>query len=132
MGNLGIYFSRYKTNSDTLKKFDIAIQQIKKNIKDFPKETIIKDILDVIEPISERIDGHFTTSTLLDDEGIINILKEKFHENWFQFIEKIHYLRKKLTLKDLNFTEDDFEVLENIADAIDIECENLFQKMREP
>ncbi|MFZ3168250.1 MAG: hypothetical protein WA130_11595 [Candidatus Methanoperedens sp.] len=133
MSNLGVFASRFEINSKTLKEFDEALQSIKKRTGGTQTREANKSLLNVLEPITERLKGNLSTIVVFNEGGVTDILKERHNRDWPTYKEKLLKLNNKLKLNSENplLTGEDFQILEDIADAIDAECENLFQRMSE-
>lgn len=131
MSNLGVFASRFEINSKTLKEFDEALQSIKKRTGGTQTREANKRLLKVIEPITERLKGNLSTILVFNEGGVTDILKERHSRDWPTYKEKLLKLNNKLNSENPLLTVEDFQILEDIADAIDAECENLFQRMSE-
>jgi len=131
MSNLGVFASRFEINSKTLKEFDEALQSVKKRSDGIQTKEANKRLLKVVEPITERLKGNLSTIIVFSEGGVTDILKERHNQDWPTYKEKILKLNTKLNSEIPNLTLEDFQILEDIADAIDAECEILFQRMSE-
>ena len=132
MGDLGIFASKFSINSKSLKEFDDALHFIKgKNeITKTPEvaETI-KKLLNVINPISESIKGTLSESTAINERNIVDIIKNRHERVWPTYKEDIQKLSSKLNSDKFQLSRNDFRLLNEIADALDAECANLFRRM---
>lgn len=131
MSKLGVFASRFEINSKTLKEFDEALQSIKKRTGGTQTREANKRLLKVIEPITERLKGNLSTIVVFNEGGVTDILKERHNRDWPTYKEKLLKLNNKLNSENPLLTVEDFQILEDIADAIDAECEILFQRMSE-
>ncbi len=131
MSNLGVFASRFEINSKTLKDFDEALQSIKKRTGGMQTRDANKRLLKVIEPITERLKGNLSNIVVINEGGVTDILKERHNRDWPTYKEKLLKLDDKLKSENPILNSEDFHILEDIADAIDAECENLFQRMSE-
>lgn len=134
MGDLGIFASKFSTNSKSLRKFDEAIRYLRG--KDEITNTgeiaeMINKLLNVINPISEAIKGNLSKSTIISERRIVNILKKRHDKEWPQYRKRILELNSKLRTKKFQLTRDDFNLLNDVADALDAECANLFRRMKQ-
>ncbi|UCH95554.1 MAG: hypothetical protein JSV88_01565 [Candidatus Aminicenantes bacterium] len=136
MSKLGLISSKFDINSRSLKEFDESLLALKEK-KYQPESSELKDsinkILKIVKPISESVRNNLTTSAEISENSIILILKERHGRNWSEYQESILNLGEKFTTPapSLQLTEKDFQLLEDIADALDAECEFLFQRMNE-
>lgn len=134
MGTLGIFASRFNVNTKSLEAFDEALRFFKKKeeIKKTPEvKAKIDKLLDVIEPIVENIEGNLSESIVISERNVVDIIKERHHNEWPTYKEKIKQLHSKLTSDKFKLSEIDFQLLNDIADALDAECGNLFRRMSE-
>lgn len=134
MGNLGIFASRYNINTKSLEAFDASLQYLKKR-REIRKTAEVKEmvdrLLDVITPILESIEGNLSESIAISDHSVVGIIKEKHDKEWPVYRVKIKQLHSKLHSDTFSLSEGDFSLLNDIADAIDVECGNLFRRMSE-
>ncbi len=72
-----------------------------------------------------------TNVLVFNEGGVTDILKERHSRDWPTYKEKLLKLNNKLNSENPLLTVEDFQILEDIADAIDAECEILFQRMSE-
>ena len=134
MGTLGIFASRFNLNTKSLKAFDEALRFFKKKeeIDKTPEvKANIDKLLDVIEPIVENIEGNLSESIAISERNVVDIIKERHHKEWSTYKEKIKQLHSKLNSDRFKLSESDFQLLNDIADALDAECGNLFRRMSE-
>lgn len=134
MGELGIYASKLSINIKSLKEFDEALRFIKgKNEVTRTGEAakVIDKLLNVINPISEAIKGNLSESTSITEHSIINILKNRHEREWPVYKQRILELSSKMNSTKFQLGENDFQLLNDIADGLDAECANLFHRMSE-
>jgi len=134
MGTLGIFASRFDVNTKTLEAYDEALRFIKKKeeIKKTPEvKANIDKILDVIEPILKNIEGNLSDSTAISDRSVLEIIKDRNEREWPTYKMKLQQLYSKLASNRFRLSKDDFRLLDDIADALDVECGNLFRRMSE-
>ena len=134
MGTLGVFASRFDVNTKSLEAFDEALRFLKKKeeIKKTPEvKAIIDKLLGVIEPILENIEGNLSESTAISDRSVVDIIKERHDREWPTYRKKIKKLYSKLNSSEFKLSENEFRLLNDIADALDAECGNLFRRMSE-
>ena len=134
MGTLGIIASRFKVNTKSLEAFDDALRSLKKNqgIKKTPEvKATIDKLLGVIDPIVENIEGNLSESTAISERHVVDIIKERHDREWPTYRKRIKQLHTKLNSTKFKLSERDFRLLNDVADALDIECGNLFRRMSE-
>ena len=134
MGTLSIFASRFNVNTKSLEAFDEALRSLKKSKeirKTHEMKTIIDKLLDVIDPILENIEGTLSVSTAISERSVVDIIKERHDKEWPTYRKKIKQLHSKLNSSKFKLSESDFRLLNDIADALDAECGNLFRRMSE-
>jgi hypothetical protein len=132
MGDLGILVSKFSVNSKSLKEFDEALRYLrgKKEIERTPDTAeIIDKLLNVVNPIAEVIKGNFSESTAISERKIVNILRNQHGKEWPSYRKRIIELSCKLASDKFQLSDDDYQLLNDIADALDAECADLFRRM---
>lgn len=132
MGEMSIFASKFSTSSMSLKDYDDALRYLKK--KDIAKnpetEAKIEKILRVVNPVSDVIQGKLSISTEIDENSVLNIIRHKHEKDWFLYKEKIVGLDHKLLNGEFELSGQDIDVLNDIGDALDVECGTLFKRLR--
>jgi len=133
MGTIGVYASRFSVNTRSLEAFDEAIRFFKEKKMTDPTEIkiMMKKLLDVLNPLVESIKGNLSESTAISERNVVDIIKERNNRNWPTYKKRIQELHAKLELAKLEFSENDFRLLNDIADALDAECATLYRRMSE-
>jgi hypothetical protein len=132
MGDLGIFASKFCVNSKSLKEFDEALRYLRRMdevINMGETREIVNKLLTVVNPISEAIRGNFSDSTAISEYNVVVILKKRHSKEWLHYKEKIVKLSSKLRTDRFRLSYEDYELLNDIADALDAECANLFRRM---
>lgn len=131
MSSLGTVSSRFEINSKTLAEFDKALFSFYKGKTKADKRQAAQFLLKIIEQVYENSIGNLTTNTRLNDWSVTNLLHQRHNQNWTLYKNKIESIKLKLESEDYLLTKEELKVLEDIADAIDTECETLLRRMRE-
>jgi hypothetical protein len=133
MGTIGVYASRFSVNTRSLEAFDEAIRFFKERRMKDPTETkiMMNKLLDVLNPLVESIKGTLSESIAISERNVVDIIKERNNRNWPTYRKRIEELCAKLVLAKLEFSESDFRLLNDIADALDAECATLYRRMSE-
>ena len=134
MGEMSVFASKFSTSSISLKDYDEVLRFLKKQkeVRKTPEiANKINKILKVINPVSEVIQGKLSSSTEFDENSIVNIIKKKHEKEWFSYKEKIVELNSKLQLSKFELSKKDIDVLNDIGDALDVECGALFKRLSE-
>ncbi len=134
MGDLGIFASKFSINSKSLKEFDVALHYLRNGgeITRNPQEKeMLEKLLNVLQPVSEVIKGNLSDSTTINERGIMETLKGRHDKEWGTYKDKILALNLKLNSERFTLSKEDLRLLNDIANALDAECVNLFRRMSE-
>ena len=133
MGDLGNFALKFDVNSQSLKEFDIALRSIrgKKELTQTTDIDIITKLLKVVSPISESVKGNLIESTAISERSVVDIIKARYSREWPNYRERIQELDTKLKSNRFTLSQNDLQLLNDIADALDAECANLFRRMSE-
>lgn len=134
MGTLGIFASRLNVNTKSLEAFDEALRffkKLQKVKKTSEVEKRIEKIIDVIDPIIQNIEGNLSESIAISEQHVVDIIRDRHDKDWPTYKQKLKQLRTKLDSDDFCFTDRDIGLLNDVADAVDVECGNLFRRMSE-
>ena len=132
MSDFGLLATRFNENTILLRRFDDALRFFKE--ENAQKDTIKtlkqkENLLEVLKPVSETLAGLLSRSTGLDEQKIVDILKRRQMKDWQRYRDRVTRLTDKLSSGNVSLTQDDFEVLNDVADAIDTECASLFRRI---
>lgn len=130
MSNLGIFASRFEINIRTLKEFDKALIDVRRGTESEKEEAVVK-LSEIIEPITEKVNGQLSSSILFSESEVTSILQQRHMATWPTYKIGIIRICEKLQNNETTFSQQEFVILEDIADAIDAECELLLRRMRE-
>lgn len=128
MSDITLFAVKISNNSETLKNFDEALRKIKDNNCD--TETRQKNnlkLLHTIQPLSDNLKGKLTATPINENE-IIEIMKEKHINNWQHYETRLFEVTKKLE-EEKKLENPDFDILNDVADALDKESANLYKRM---
>jgi hypothetical protein len=133
MGTIGVYASRFSVNTKSLEAFDEAIRFFKEKKTTDLAETrmMIGKLLDVLDPLVESIKGNLSESTVINERNVVYIIKERNNRNWPLYRKRIQELHTKLASDSVALSENDFKLLNDVADALDAECATLYRRMSE-
>lgn len=134
MGDLGIFASKYNINSKSLKEFDEALRFLKDRKEIVRTEEVAEKVgklLNVLEPLSEAVNGNLSESTAINERRVLEILKRRHGKEWPTYKEKIVGLKTKLNSEKFTLSRTDFDLLNDVGDSLDAECANLFRRMSE-
>ena len=74
----------------------VDIPKRKKFLKTSGEEKYLSKILNVLDPIVDSLQRHFSESTLINERNVIEIIKNRHDKNWPTYKEKIILLHQKL------------------------------------
>lgn len=129
---MSMFASKFSSSSISLKEYDEVLRFFKKHkeVKTTPKiEAKIEKILRIITPVSEVIQGKLSDSTEIDENSVLNIIRQKHEKEWFSYKEIIVELNLKLQSERFELSKQDIDVLNDIGDALDVECGTLFKRL---
>jgi len=132
MSNFGLFASKFHDSTNSLRQFDEALRYLKRPniLKESPETQVhIQRLLFVLRPIAETLNGRLSETVNFDERSIVEILHQRQMKDWQRSKELIIQLTDKLVSGELDISETDFKMLNDIADAIDTECANLFRRM---
>jgi len=132
MGEMSMFASKFSSSSISLKEYDEVLRFFKKHkeVKTTPEiEAKIEKILRIITPVSEVIQGKLSDSTEIDENSVLNIIRQKHEKEWFSYKEIIVELNLKLQSERFELSKQDIDVLNDIGDALDVECGTLFKRL---
>ena len=133
MSDFGVFDSRLQINNDTLKGFEDSLRYLR--TRKIPSnheqdEYCLEKLNNVILPIVDNLNGNLSNTMLLDDRNIVEILRRRKVKNWPTFKDNFIILAKKISSKNLELNESEISLLNDVADAIELECSKLFRRMR--
>jgi hypothetical protein len=134
MSDLSTFISRFHDNTNLLKQFDEALRyfkhlSIQEDLEKTQKQ--LQKLLLILRPISEILKGRLSDTLRFDEQSVIEILQQRHIKDWQHYKEYIITLADKLSSGNTNLTENDYNILNDVADAIDTECANLFRRLSE-
>jgi hypothetical protein len=133
MSDMGVYEAKFKVNNRSLEEFDNSLNFIKKKEIVISSESSkrIEKLLIVIEPLVESIQGKLSTTTAISEHSILDIIRERHPTDWQIYKEELISLRTRLKGDKIHISDKDVELLNDVADALDSECADLFKRMSE-
>lgn len=132
MTNCGLYAHRFHHTTNSLRRFDEALRYFKRtNVQEGSNETLeqTQKLLFALKPIAELLNGQLSETMNFDEHSVVEILWQRHARDWQRYKESIIQLTNELTSGNRILTNNDFEILNDVADAIDTECANLFRRM---
>jgi hypothetical protein len=132
MSDFGLFASRFRESTSSLKSFDEAIRYFRK--ADTKKDTSdnrvqLQKLLLVLDPVATSLEGRLSESMNFDELSVVQILRQRRMRNWQRYSENVIRLADELRSGEVNLRKDDFEVLNDVADAVNTECSSLFRRM---
>lgn len=130
MSDLSLISHKFDVTTENLINFNKSLDILKRqnNILDDPKYT--KQILKILEPLSNILNGSSSNRLTIDVKSIIEILHQQHNDDWDSFIRQIKQLVQKLqNPSEIKLNEYELCHLDNVANALDAECAHLFRKI---
>ena len=133
MSDIGLSGAQYEINQGILRTFDNAVGKIQShNISN--TKSITDALLLIMEPIAESMQFKVNTVTLIDEYNIMEFLKRKAMSrkgsNWDQYIKSFNCMIDRMKTNDLDFKDAEIEILNDIGDALNEECNRHYRKLR--
>lgn len=131
MGEYGIISSRLNSSNKSLKEFSSAIRFLRRS-GEAPKEEVEKNYLrieSVLDEIINNISGKLSSSTNLDDNDAVLTLRKRHHRDWDEFEKNLRSTYGRISERS-SIDKEDIQVLNDVADALDVTCSKLFKRMR--
>ena len=131
MSDFGIFASRFQVNNETLEEFENAIRNFRIKSNSISKdEKYARSVCDVLMPVTKSINGKLSDSLQFENLNIVEILRKRKSKTWPTYKEKIIHLNDKFNSENFSLSNEEIQILNDIADAMDIECSKLFKRMR--
>jgi len=132
MGSFGALASRYYTNVRSLEEFDEALEFLRERARDADKEIATRElqkVLVVLKPIKETLSRNLSDSLMIDDFDVVDILRQRHMPDWQAYQDRMTKLVRKLAAADTAISQEEREILNDVADALDTQCTRLFKRM---
>ncbi len=132
MGSAGTIASRYCVNVQSLEEFDRALSLLssRKELSNVEGSAdAISTLLGILNPIKQSMSRKLSTAKNLDDYEVVRILHQRHAWNWQDYFSQILDLIGRLELSDINLTSGDVSILNDVADALDVRCGHLMNRM---
>ena len=82
-----------------------------------------------MKPIKKKLLGQNSNTLILNEDAVTAALNQSHQDDWQQFKNGLINLVEKLEGEHQSFSEYDVMILEDVADALDMECASLFRQM---
>jgi hypothetical protein len=131
LSDFGSIAARMNLTNKNLELFNNAIDRIRSSHaarKDEQQKTV-SDLLSVLKPLADNLSGKFSDSISLDESSVSEILRQKHNSNWQEFREDLVRLNDKLQDDKLPLLPKELVTLEEVADAMEAECAQLFNRI---
>lgn len=133
MSDFGIFASRLQISNESLEEFEDALTYLRHRSQSSSSDQdqeYVEKIQSVLNPITENLNGILSDSMLIEEKNMVEVLRRRQSKNWQEYKQQILQLSQKISSNQLLITQDDFVILNDIADAMEIECSKLFRRMR--
>src|SRR3989442_1565469 len=125
MSDFGLFASRFRDSTNSLRLFDEALRYFKqsKSRSDSDQTPVqLGKLLSVLRPVTELLEGRLSDSRDFDEQNVIETLQLRHPQDWQRFRTQMVQLTVKLKSGQTSLGKDDFVILNDVADAIDTEC----------
>jgi aspartate/glutamate racemase len=132
MTNLSSITVRLDTTSFHLREFSDAIRFFRKKGLQSDKgkvEDYSDKLLKVLLPLKDNFKEELSKSISIDEYSVTEILKQKHDRDWQQFKNQVSEITVRVSEGKTDFSVLETDVLYEIADAVDMECAQLFKKI---
>ena len=131
MTEIGALASEFHGNTLSLRELNTALRYLKDSEveKGILGTESLNIVLSVLEPISATLNGKLSSSLKFDQDTVVQILKRRHEKNWQRYRLRITQLTSKLENPDPKIEKEEFDLLNDVADAIDTQCAYLFKRM---
>ncbi len=131
MSDFGIFASRFQVNNETLEEFENSIRGFRMRRDSIANnEKHVQVVHDVLTSITQSINGKLSNSLQFENKNVAEILRKRKMRVWPIYKKEIITLHDKFASKKFALSEQEIKILNDIADAMDIECSKLFNRMR--
>jgi len=131
MTDIGAFASEFHDNTSSLRRFNIALRFLKdsKAEEDISRTESLSIVLSMLEPISTTIAGRLSNSLRFDQGTVVQILRKRHERDWQNYSKRLVALALQLRGADPIIGPEEFELLNDVADAIDTQCAYLFRRI---
>jgi hypothetical protein len=132
MSDFGLFASRFRESTTSLKAFDEAVRYFRKvGVQaDLPEtQEQLRKLLVVLNPVVNSLKGKLSESMNFDELGVVEILRQRRVKDWQRYRQSVIQLTEKLGSGKPGISKVDLDILNDVGDAIDTECTSLFRRM---
>jgi hypothetical protein len=133
MTDVGLFSNRFFVNTQALRKFDESVRffRTKRPLAEVDtNRDKVQSLLRVLQPIRDGLNGKLSESMVIDDQGIVKILRDRHSLKWQSYCAQINDITTRLEDEKTELSHDDLVLLNDIADALDSHCATLFRRIR--
>ena len=128
--HLSLITAKFLDCTEILKKIDSSIRNLRNmNYKELVELKVQENLIEIIQPIIDYLEGKLSDYTLFNEMIIVKTIELKHERDWTNHKKSINRLFEKIKGSLEKLDEEDFEILEEIADAIDSECARLYRRL---
>jgi hypothetical protein len=131
MTDLGAFASEFNVNSKALKLFNEALRTIKEPQRSQGRsiDSAVDNLLLILRPIRTMISGRLSSSLMFDEVRVVELLHVRHEKDWQAFIERLSEITEKLPKSRFPLSNSDYDILNDVADAMDMQCAHLFKRI---
>src|SRR2546422_11052299 len=106
MSDFGLFASRFRDSTNSLKLFDEALRYFKRSkssgdSNETPAQ--LGKLLSVLRPVTELLEGRLSDSRDFDEQSVIDILSRRQPQGWQRFRTQMVQLIRKLSAGETGF-----------------------------
>lgn len=130
MTDIALYISEYLNSADISTKINEVIKFLKLNGYSLKKlDTEDFDFVEsIVSSLVSHLNNQLSSKILFNEQNVIFSLKRIHNRNWQRFVKQINKIVDKLNEKS-TLSEQDIVILDSIAEAMEQECTNLYNRI---
>jgi len=132
MSDVSVFATKFNSNSKSLREFEKSLDFLrgKDKVLSTPEsEPYLQVITHFVKSVTESMAGTFKTTCDIS-LSVSAILKEWHDCDWPTYSQQMSRLAEKLQQQSFSLSDEDFSLLNDVADAMDSECQSLVRRMR--
>ncbi len=135
MSDISMLSARLDSSQDLLSAFTKSIQyiQTRKNLDEQERKYIKNILSSILFALEESLNNKISQNHNIEGRSILLNLQSlnttKYKKDWNVYIQNIISISKKISNDDLVLKTDEISILNDIAEALDNECDQIFNKM---
>ncbi|MEM2161121.1 MAG: hypothetical protein QXN55_09230 [Candidatus Nitrosotenuis sp.] len=131
MSDLGVFTTKLFLNSNSLRQYNTSLRLLNKKVETSSRinENEISGLLFVLKPIVKKLSGLNSSTIGLNERALVDSLNQRHLTDWQQYKDRLVNITANLESNVPHVSKEDLSALEDVADALDVECANLFRSI---